>query len=340
MDWWIRFVVCDDLAGEKHWSAETMNSWTCPSKSLEYIKVLEQCRSERISRLGLVQVYDVSCWNPVCLVLSDCWGMSDIFLTMIWFISLGKTTTASRISPAQSAGTPSKSFVPPQSGMSYGSTEGAWMYRGLSSSSFPQPFPSLFLYSSCPLVLFPCLFCMMSGFVMPDSPLSSSLFDSLHFVTMTSILPDFSSFFFTGWGVCEETEPFPWTFLPYYLHKWIPPKSTNSLEDQVQHLLTTIILYASQKIHLNQKKRKPEPEPEQHVLSTWRIILIGQRDQCIISFKDEKTNWWCLRSPLPVCWDSCSCWTFCMFVIAQKVHSPGMGVLSNQGVDRCPFVTS
>lgn len=61
--------------------------------------------------------------------------------------------------------------------------------------------------------------------------------------------------FFTGWGVCEETEPFPWTFLPYYLHKWIPPKSTTTLEDQVQHLLTTIILYASQKIHLNQKKK-------------------------------------------------------------------------------------
>lgn len=187
-----QFVVCDHLAGEKHWSAETMNSWACPSKSLEYIKVLEWCTSEWISRWGLVQVYDVLCWNPVCLVLSDCWGMSDIFLTMIWFISLGKTT---RISPAQSAGTPSKSFVPPLSGMSDGSTEGAWMYRGLSSSSFPQPFASLFLYSSCPLVLFPCLFCLMSGFVMPDSPLSSSLFDLLHFVTMTSILPDFTPFF-------------------------------------------------------------------------------------------------------------------------------------------------
>lgn len=314
-----------------------MNSWTCPSKSLEYIKVLEQCRSEWISRLGLVQVYDVSCWNPVCLALSDCWGMSDIFLTMIWFISLGKTTTASRISPAQSAGTPSKSFVPPQSGMSCGSTEGAWMYRGLSSSSFPQPFPSLVLYSSCPLVLFPCLFCMMSGFVMPDSPLSSSLFDSLHFVTMTSILPDFSSFFSQDEVFVKRLNLFLGLFClitytnEFHLNPptlWRIRSNTSSPQLYFMH---------HRKFNWTKKKRKPEPEPEQHVLSTWRIILIGQRDQCVISFKDEKTNWWCLKSPLPVCWDSCSCWTFCMFVIAQKVHSPGMGVLSNQGVDRCPL---
>lgn len=164
---------------------------------------------------------------------------------MIWFISFGETSVASRISPAQSAGTPSKSFVPPQSGME--------VEKGRECTEDFQPllFPNHFLPYFCihPALLFcfaACsawclaLWCLTHPTFLIYCTLSQSLLS-------TQILAPVSQ----DEVLVKRLNLLLFCLITYTNEFHLNP---TTLEDQVQYLLTTIILYASKKNSTKQKK--------------------------------------------------------------------------------------
>lgn len=151
----------------------------------------------------------------VCILA---WERIGDIASVIWFISLGKITDTFRISQAQSAGTKSKSFVPPPN-------LGCQMdvQRGLpppapALTHFHSPWNSLFI-SPPPvphvihpfLCLFSCLRCVMSGFLMASSPGSlPSWFIFLCHVDITTLsilLSSFKKIFSPLWCVRCSCKP-------------------------------------------------------------------------------------------------------------------------------------
>lgn len=191
-----------------------MNSRTCACQSLEYIKVLKQCAAERISRWGLAQVYDVLDWNPVCVVLSDCWGISD----MIWFISLGKTTLVGWNPVIEFCSAPIwdvrwkfRKGVNVQ--MTFIFSIKKYFAQTLSLPYFFIHPALVFRFPSCPAWTL-ALWCLTHLYIFVFL---------IHWILLQwLILPDCRFFFFTGWGVFEKTGPFLWSFL-LKLRKWSPP---------------------------------------------------------------------------------------------------------------------
>lgn len=248
-----QFVVCDHLAGEKHWSAETMNSWACPSKSLEYIKVLEWCTSEWISRLGLVQVYDVlwtgfqSCLLGVIRLLRNVRYFSDYDLIHIF----GENN---QDFPGSVGWNPVKEFC------SAPIWDVRWKYRR--GVNVQRTFILFFSPTLCFLIsVFILPSCFVSLPVLPDVWLCdawlTSIFFSFWFIALCHndfYPPRFYPLFSQDEVFVKRLNLFLGPFCLITYTNEFHLKSTNSLEDQVRHLLTTIILYASQKIHLNQKK--------------------------------------------------------------------------------------
>lgn len=130
--------------------AQAMKSQTCACKSLE---VPKQCSSERISRLGLFQVSDVLYINPVCLVLSDCWGMSDISDYDLIHI-FGENNCRVQDFPGSVGWNLVKEFCStPISDVGWKFPKGVnvrWTSILSKTVLSPKLFPSLFLCSSCP----------------------------------------------------------------------------------------------------------------------------------------------------------------------------------------------
>lgn len=124
--------------------------------------------------------------------------------SMIWFVSFGEITDMSRISQAQSAGTQSKSFVPPPNLGCQMDVQRGVPPLAQALTHFHSPWNSLFISPTPSLmwfihffvfVLFSAVRCLV--FLVPSSPVSVCHLDLFFFVTLIFISANFP----TLWGV-------------------------------------------------------------------------------------------------------------------------------------------
>lgn len=169
-------------------------------------------RRKRIIRHSLRTRCNKTLFTWCCQTAEEC----QIFLSMIRFISLGKTTDASRISSAQSAGTQSKSFVPPpQSGVSDGCTEGCAPHTHTHGRTFilrktviSPPLPLILFIPFSGFVLVGVVWCL--GLWCPAHLYLFRLFDlslcvtGIFIPTLNFIFFFLPSHSFVGRCVCEK----------------------------------------------------------------------------------------------------------------------------------------